>query len=123
MEFLGGNIILKIVILQVVIGALVLLLMKKLLDRELFAAALEQVSVLPLEHGVALDEIVVVAGCRLSEVDRARLKGVVERRYPQARLVVGEDLSLGGGLIIRVGVHVFDHSFWTRIKQLAGGCP
>ncbi len=119
-DVLGGNIVLKVILLQVVMAALVLFLMKKLLERELLGVALEQIAGAPLEHGVIVNEVVVVAAGRFSGDDEFRLRGVIRDRFPQARVLIGRDASLGGGLIIRMGDHVLDHSLWTRLKQLMG---
>ncbi|MBF0330552.1 MAG: F0F1 ATP synthase subunit delta [Candidatus Omnitrophica bacterium] len=94
--------------------------MKKLLERELFAVAIEQISGVTLDRGDVISEVAVVSAVKISKDDELRLSVVVKRRFPQANLVLANDPSLGGGLIVRVGQHTFDHSFWTRIKQLVG---
>jgi len=116
--FTDGDLVVKIVVLQTVVAVFVLFLLKKLLSRELFLCALEQIAHVPADQGAGIDEVVVVAAGRISGDEEFRLRTVIKERFPQADIIVGEDHALGGGLLVRAGGHVFDFSLWTKIRQL-----
>ena len=99
-------------------AALVLFLLKRSLDRELFLCALEKLAHVSVDEAAGVDEVVVVAARKLSGDEGSRLRTVIKERWPQAEVIVGEDRALGGGIVIRAAGHVLDLSLGTRIKQL-----
>jgi F0F1-type ATP synthase delta subunit len=117
-SFTDGNVIVKILVLQAAVAALVLFLLKKFLDRELFIGALEKIAAFPADQGADLDEVVVVSARKLSGDDEFRLRAILKGRFPGAVITVGENRSLWGGVVVRAGRHIFDFSLGTRIIQL-----
>ena len=113
-----GNVIMKILVLQVVVAVLVVFLLKKFLEHELFMCALEKIANAPLEQGAEVDEVVVVSAGKLTGDEEFRLRTIIKGRFPGAEITVGKDRSLGGGLVVRAGGHVYDFSLWTRMRRL-----
>jgi len=116
--FIDGNVIIKILLLQVAVAALVLFLLKKLLDRELFLCALEKLMQASADQGAAVDEAIIVTANKLSGDEEFRLRTVIKARFPRAEVTIGQDRALWGGILIRAGAQVFDFSLWTKIRQL-----
>ncbi len=113
-----GNVIMKILVLQVLAALLVLFVLKKLCDRELFACALEKFSHLKKDENSAVHEVVVVAAEKLSGADEARLRALIHEKLDIAEIIIGEDGSLWGGIVIRSGGDVLDFSLQTKIRQI-----
>jgi len=115
--FLSGNILLKVVLFQCVIAAVVVFIMKKALNRELFLAALERLYVAAGENcdDACVIEVVSCASC--SAADEARVRALIKERGPSASVIFRVDPSLWGGVIIRMADKVIDCSLSTRIKQ------
>lgn len=116
--FTDGNVLMKIVFLQVAVAVFIIFVLKKLLERELFMSMLEKVAHLPTLQGECVDDIVVVAGGKLTGDEEFRLRMTMKEKFPQADVTVGEDRSLWGGVVLRAGDHVFDFSLRTKIGQL-----
>ena len=113
-----GDLVIKVVLLQAAVAALVLFLLKKLLERALFICALDKIAHIPADEGAVLDEVVVVSGRQLSGDDEFRLRAAIRAKCPRAEIVVGKDRALGGGIVIRAGCHVLDFSLWMKMGQL-----
>jgi F0F1-type ATP synthase delta subunit len=113
-----GHTLMKLILLQLIAAGIVVVLLKKVLDRELFRAMLEKVAGLPADESGAVDQVVVACAGRLSSEEEARLRKVIGERFPRADIVIGRDRSLGGGFILRAGTHMCDLSVWTRLRQI-----
>ena len=116
--FIEGNILAKMLILQVAVAVLVLFLLKKFFDRELFLYAMEQLSVLPDGGSFDVQEIAVLTAGKISEHDASRLTALIKMKFPRARIIMAEDASLWGGFVMRVGQKTLDCSLLLKIKQL-----
>jgi F0F1-type ATP synthase delta subunit len=113
-----GNVVVKILVLQVAVAVLVVFLLKKLLDRELFLCLLEKLSHLSTDQGVNTDEVIVVAAKKLSGDDEFRLRTIIKEKFPRAEVVVAEDRALRGGVLVRAGEQIFDFTLLTKSRQL-----
>jgi F0F1-type ATP synthase delta subunit len=113
----SGSILISVILLQIAAAALVVYLLKKLLERELFLAMLEHIAGRSMTSA-EIPEVVVVAAGLFSARDEARLRAVIKGRFPQADIILGQDPSLMGGFILRAGDQVIDLSLSTRIKHL-----
>ena len=98
---------------QALVAAVVIFILKQLLDKELIEAALEKFQ--GLDTGKDTADIRV----RLGKMDaraRERFEDLARRRFPRARLTVEQDEGLKGGVIITVGSEQLDFSVANRLK-------
>ena len=116
--FTDGNIIARIVFLQAAVAALVVFMLKRFLDRELFVAAIERLSQVSALQASEVPEVVVVAARKFSGDEEFRLRMIIKEKFPQAEIIIGEDRSLRGGLLIRAGTDVLDFTLLTKLRHL-----
>lgn len=104
-----------LIVVQVIIAAVVIFVLKRLLDKELVQAALEKLQGADIPTG---DPQVDVRFCPpLSPEVKARVQSVVRHKSPAAKVVFSEDPSLKGGLVITVAGVVMDFSMTGRLKN------
>ena len=116
--FTDGNVIMKILFLQASVAAFSLLLLKKLLDRELFVCALEKIAAVRGDQSENVDDVIVVVVKKLPGNDEVRLRAIIKEKFPKADVSIGEDRALWGGLEVRAGAEILDFSLWTKLRQL-----
>ena len=116
------GIVFVVFVLQVFLALVVVIILKKFLDRELVEAALERFETLKYQGDWAqLKEIVVVSHKILDESIQARIKAVAGQRYQGVPLNFSTDSTLKGGLMIIVGSSIIDNSASNRLNALWGG--
>ena len=117
-DVFAGGIIVKFVLLQILAIVMVLFVLKRVLERELFGLALERVSAVSFFVEDGFTEIVVLSAGKIAARNEALLRSVLTGRFPRASIVFLQDASLGGGFVIQAGPCILDYSLLTRIKQL-----
>ncbi len=115
--FMNGNILLKIVLFQFVFAIVVIFVMKKFMNRELFLSAMEQLYAAGGENNFDARQIEVVFAARCSADEEAQVRAVAKERFPSAEVVIRVDPSLWGGVTIRVVDKEIDCSLLTKLKQ------
>ncbi len=118
--FVADNILAKALVLQLVVIAIVLWLLKRSCDRELFLHALEQLSALSMDEGCDVQEIFITTAGLMPARDTARLTALIKEKCPCARITMDQDASLWGGLLMRAGARTIDCSLSLKMKQLFG---
>src|SRR5690348_1946037 len=99
--------ILTFVCVQLVIAVTVILVLKKLLDRELVDAALEKLESYKPADGI---KQVSVRLAKANEMINHRLQSVCRKKFAQAQLQMEQDPAIKGGLIIELDGDVLDFS-------------
>ena len=100
-------------IVQLLIAAAVIFILKRLLDKELAEAALEKF------QGLEARDIAAIS-IRLGRQDlhlRSRFEELARRRFPGARLTIEDDAALKGGVLIIIGEQVLDYSVADRLRN------
>ncbi|MBF0486089.1 MAG: F0F1 ATP synthase subunit delta [Candidatus Omnitrophica bacterium] len=116
---LSGAVLIKIVIvLQVLIALIVVVVLKLFLDRELLRNALEGLHAFHPLNNSGISEIVVISAGKVSFDDETRLKSVLKEKFPAAEIVMLQNTSLGGGVIVQCGETIFDHSLAARFREM-----
>ncbi len=113
------DIVAKVILLQLITAALAVVVLKKLLDRDLLHGAIEHAAGFhPGDDALKAERIVVVSAEKLPPSFQAKLLAVLKEKCPRARIDFLENRALKGGLVIEVGGEVWDHSLTTRLKHL-----
>ena len=115
--FMNGNILLKIVLFQLVFAVVVLFVMKKLMNRELFLSALEQLYAAAGENNFDTRQVEAIFAARCSADEEAQVRAVAKERFPSAEVVIRIDPSQWGGVVFRIADKVIDCSLLTKINQ------
>lgn len=76
--FTDGNVLLKVLVLQGLVGICVVWFLKKFLDHELFLSAMEQVCTVREKEAFDIQEVVIVAAGKLSVDQGSRLTALVK---------------------------------------------
>lgn len=113
----AGDILWKMVFLQAAAAVLVVFLLKKYLERELFMGALEKIARMK-DPAIPVEDVVVVCAAKLSGDDEFRLRSLLKDRFPLAEVTLGENAALGGGVVVRAGEEVLDFSLAAKLKLL-----
>ena len=100
-------------IVQLLIAAAVIFILKRLLDKELAEAALEKFQGLEIK---GISAIIVRLGRPDLQI-RSRFEELARRRFPGARLTVETDITLKGGVLIIIGEQVLDYSVADRLRN------
>ena len=107
--------------LQVVSAVIVIFVLKKLLDRELIASALEQFEVLKYQGDLSRVKIIHVVGHKdMGEEIRARFKSIAARRFKGVALDFSTDRDLKGGVKVVMDQTEIDCSLSDRLDKLFG---
>ena len=112
------DLIVKLLIVQAVVFALIAFVLWELLKKELLNEALRVIS--GKMPDPALGEVVVVSAAAFSSVNEARFRDVIAVRFPNAAVLFATDRALKAGLVIKAGDEIIDMSFLTRVKHLFG---
>ena len=100
---------------QCVFAVVVILVLKKFLDKELMRAALEKFESCKASSDITA--ITVRFASTLSDEFKSHLESVRKRKMPQANLNFQEDASLKGGVVIAVGDLILDFSLLSRLQH------
>jgi len=107
--------LLLVILGQCVFVVVVVLVLKKLLDKELMRAALEkfEASRVPAE----IKEITVFTAGNISDEFKSHLESIRKRKMPQANLIFLENAELKGGVVIAAGDLLLDFSLSSRLQN------
>lgn len=111
------GILIKLIALQAVVCAVIIFVLKTVLDRELEKAALECVRQLP-EADFAGKSVVVISASRLNLVSVNNFVQVfkAKKALPDVRFL--ENPAIGGGILIEIEGKIVDFSTVSRVKHL-----
>ena len=116
------GIIFLVLALQIVFALIVVVFLKKYLDRELIEAALEHFEGLRYQGDLTqLKEISVVSHKALNESVQSRIKNIAAKRFRGIPLNFSTNEALGGGILIVVGQNIINNSTRHRLNALWGG--
>jgi F0F1-type ATP synthase delta subunit len=90
--------------------------LKKHLDRELIAAALEKLEACKVSPEIK--EILVRSGGGVSDETKAHLESIRQRKFNQTQLNIQKDSTLKGGMVIAAGDLLLDFSLSGRLRHL-----
>ena len=108
-----------IVFLQLALGALIVFFLKKALNKELVDTTLERFEALVPDDNLAkIAEIKLRFYSQLSESAQQRVKRTLERKFPQAKLILEKDRSIKGGLVLELGGVRVDGSLSDRLNHI-----
>jgi len=107
--------LLMMILGQCVFAFIVIFILKKLLDKELMSAALEQFESCKISPDVK--EIAVYSATSVSDEFKSYLESVRRRKMPQANLNFKENAELKGGIVIAVGDLLLDFSLSSRLQH------
>jgi len=108
-------ILLVIFFVQGVFAVVVVLVLKRLLDKELMKAALEKFE--SCKASTDIKEITVLSASILSVEFQRQLESVRKRKFVQAKLNFKKDAGLKGGLAIALGDVLLDFSLGSRLQH------
>ncbi len=103
-----------LMIVQLVIAVIVILVLKRLLDRELKKAALEKFQTLKINGEKTIT--IYYAG-QLSAHVKEELLDVARNKYKESNLVFEQNQILKGGLVIVVDEQMLDFSVSNRLEN------
>ena len=104
-----------IIILQLVIAAVVIFVLKRLLDRELAKAAVEKLVSLKLPNKV--EQVCVYHAGSLSLAFEQELTAIVKNKFLGSKIVFEQTPNLKGGLVIKVADEMLDFSLISRLEH------
>ncbi len=110
------GIILIVIGAQLVVGAVIVYVLKRLLVKELFAAALEKLQNIPAAQEVGA--VKVTAHGPLDAQKRTQIEVIIQRKFPELKIDFQEDLGIKGGIVIELGNMRLDYSLADRLKRL-----
>lgn len=100
---------------QVIFAVIVIVVLKKLLEKELMHAALEKFETCKLSE--ASQVITITSASAISEDLKGYFQTIQKRRMPQAILNFEQNASLKGGVMISAGDMVLDFSLSNRLEH------
>ena len=104
--------IVTVIAVQFVLTFVVIVVLKKLWDKELIRAAIEKLEGCKAASGVAVVDVCCASA--ISGEFKSRLEAVCQRKFAQAQLNIHVDPSLKGGVVITLGDQSFDFSLSSR---------
>ncbi len=104
-----------IVILQFLIAAVVVFVLKNLLDKELKQAAIEKFMALRIDGSI--EDIKIYHVGLLSAPVKQQLLNEVKRKFENNKVIFEENSILKGGLVIVIGEQVLDFSLTNRLEN------
>ena len=112
-------IFLKILLMQLVVAAIVIFVLKKILDHQLVELALKKFGNCQLNaEDQKLNGIIVLATSVLKPAIQTRLNQIVEKKFKRPmQLFVKEDKTLRGGIVIKLNSVVIDYSLTGRLRE------
>lgn len=108
--------VIAFIAVQLIIALAVLFVLKRLLERELERAAIEQLSAIKSVQGAS--GIKVYHGGALSAELRDRLMRTIKGRFASVHVDFEHVPSLKGGLMIKLADEVLDFSVSSRLEYL-----
>lgn len=111
--------ILEIFAAQIVVIAIIVAILKKILDRQLVEMAIHKLEVLDGGRIPSdLSEVIVITPGPLAEKSYQRIfNAILKKTNKKISVVSTVDRTLKGGIIIKVKDITFDHSLVGRLKE------
>lgn len=113
------SIFLKLVLAQVVVGAIVVVCLKKALDHQLLDLAYRQIDCWkPQDPARPVNQIILTTHKKLGLKDRQRFQRITLKRLGESvglTFTVQKDLM--GGAVLRIDDRVVDYSLKDRLRQ------
>ena len=100
---------------QCVFAVIVIVVLKKFLDRELMMAAIEKFESCKISPDIK--EIAVHSASSISDEFKSHLESIRQRKMPQANLNFQENADLRGGVVITMGDLLLDFSLSSRLQH------
>lgn len=110
--------LLKVLLLQGVAFALIIFILKKILDRNLMRMAMGDLEFLDTQ-GIppSTKEISVTSHQNLKEKTKQQITHIIQRKFPQGvKVVFNTDGNLRGGMVIKVDRTCIDCSLLERLR-------
>ena len=107
--------LLMVLLGQCVFAVVVILVLKKLLDRELMNAALEKFEA--CQSSLTIKEISVFSASAINEDFKGHLESIRKRKMPSAHLNFQQNAELRGGVVIAAGDALLDFSLASRLQN------
>ncbi len=105
-----------IIVLQLIIAAIVVFVLKNILNRELEKIAIEKLMSLKLNENVK--EVHIYYFQSLSLDVEGEFKALIQNKFVNSKINFEQLQDLKGGLIIKVGEEVLDFSLSSRLENL-----
>ena len=102
-------------LVQCVFAVVVILVLKKFLDKELMMAALEKFE--SCKASSDIQEIIVHSASQVNDEFKRQLESIRKRKFVQAKLNFQENAVLKGGVVITLGDVLLDFSLSSRLKN------
>jgi F0F1-type ATP synthase delta subunit len=114
-------ILLKMFFLQAMIAVVVFVVLWILLEKELVALAIEQLT--QLDPGDARDEreVTVLAARQIPVYLENRLRVAIKDKFPKADVAVIINKEILGGVVVQAGQIIVDSSLVNKLKRMWGG--
>jgi len=100
---------------QIVFAIIVIVVLKKLLEKELYLAAVEKFETCKVTEGTK--EITIRSASVINDEFKSYFEIIQKRRMPQVSLNFEIDGALKGGVVIVIGDQVFDFSLANRLEH------
>ncbi|MDD3375620.1 MAG: F0F1 ATP synthase subunit delta [Candidatus Omnitrophica bacterium] len=112
-------ILLQVFIMQIVVGAIVVFILKKILDYQLVELAIKTFKNVKLEpDDLKLGSILVGSPFSVSKKTQNRILELAEKKFERSMsIVIKKDKSLKGGMIIYLNSLIIDYSLVGRLKE------
>ena len=109
----------SIMLAQVVVGAIVVFILLKVLDKILIDTAIKKIEILKADSvDQSLKDIGVVTFGPLSEAVQQRILDALFKKLQRTtRLVITQDKTLKAGIIIKLNTVVIDYSLMGRLRE------
>lgn len=112
------SIFFNIFLAQAVVGFIVLVCLKNILDNQLLDLAYRQIDYWKAEPGTTVNQVVLITHRRLKNKNQQRFQRIVSKRLgSEMKLVFQVDRGLWGGAVLRIDSKIFDHSLKDRLRQ------
>ncbi|MBF0386523.1 MAG: F0F1 ATP synthase subunit delta [Candidatus Omnitrophica bacterium] len=111
-------ILVKLLLAQGVLAAIILAILWLMLKRELVRAAWQALEQAPPRKEVRV--VSVITCVELSAADELKLRALLQRSFPCAAVAIACNRELRGGMVIQADDTIMDYSLLTRIKHIFG---
>ncbi|MBF0619919.1 MAG: F0F1 ATP synthase subunit delta [Candidatus Omnitrophica bacterium] len=111
--------ILGLIALQIFIAVLVVFILIKLLERELFSALIEELRKFQSSgEGAAVRDVEVVTARKLSPHQEQELRAAINGAFPSAEIVILESGKISGGFVLKFGTTLMDKTIGAHLAKL-----
>lgn len=112
-------VIIKIFILQIIVAAIVVVILKNVLNRMLIESAINQLEILKVQEiSDGLSEVTVMTHKKIKELDYNKIALSLYRRLHKRIDVVNQiSPEIKGGMIIKIKSITIDYSLKKKLKE------